>query len=566
MYQFFNLAEFRREITDFLPVGICVIDRQLMVHHWNRQLADWTGVSAHEIFGRTLADCFPELDRPTFKSRIEDGFQSGCPVTFSSAIHRFVLRARSAFSPDGLMCQDALLMPLRDHPDHAMLVITDVTRRVQESNALRKERTKLKLFAEELRRQAEALKVAEANALQANRAKSEFLANVSHEIRTPMTAILGFADVLNDFEVSAEERANAIGTIRANGEHLLQLINDILDISKIEAGRLEMEVAPCRLPELIDDLSKLFTPRAQQRGIAFDIKIAPFTPTVFDTDPLRLKQVLINLLSNAMKFTDSGSVELSVSLIADGAERATMQFEVADSGIGMTDNQLARLFQAFVQVDTSAARRIHGTGLGLVISKRICELLGGGIAVRSQSKVGTRFIVSLPVDVSRLGSQAVPLAKKDSAESSTTGPNIASLTGVKVLVAEDGLDNQKLLSFRLRKEGADFTIVGDGAAAVDAVRHAAHCGRPFDVVLMDIQMPVLDGYEATGQIRANGLTVPIIALTAHAMATDRQVCLESGCTDYHSKPIKWPELRALIVSCIKAATATAQTEDQTILQ
>ncbi len=556
MFQAFNLAEFRREMSDFLPVGICVIDRQLTVHHWNRRMVEWTGLNSHEMFGRTLIDTFPELNRPTFLMRIDDAFRSGCPVTFSAAIHQYVVRARSSFGDGGLMSQDALLLPLREHPNHALLVLTDVTQRVQESNALREERRKLKQLADSLQKQTEALRNAEAQAQTANRAKSEFLANVSHEIRTPMTAILGFADVLTDCDVSAAERSNAISTIRTNGEHLLQLINDILDISKIEAGRLEMEITPCKLPELIEDLSKLFTPRAHQRGIGFEIKIAPFTPTVFDSDPLRLKQVLINLLSNAMKFTEVGSVELSIGLEMSDDQKAAMRFEVVDSGVGMNGEQLARLFQAFVQVDTSAARRFAGTGLGLVISKRICEMLGGGINVSSQPNVGTRFVVTLPVDVQRLQSNAVATSRPARRQEDAAPPS-ASLTGIRVLVAEDGLDNQKLLSFRLKKENADFKIVGDGAAAVVAVKAAAN-KQPFDIVLMDMQMPVLDGYQATGQLRADGFTLPIIALTAHAMASDRQECLDAGCSDYHTKPINWPELRTLIQTHVATARATQE--------
>lgn len=560
MFHAFNLAEFRSEMSDFLPVGICVIDRKFIVHHWNQRLAEWTEVTAEEILGCKLSDVFPELQRPSFLMRVEDAFRSGCPVTFSAAIHRHLLRAKSTFGAGGLMCQDTTLLPLHEHPDHALLVVTDVTQRVQESNALRAERKKLKEVADNLQRQTEALQEAERQAQAANKAKSEFLANVSHEIRTPMTAILGFADVLNDFDVSMAERANAVGTIRSNGEHLLQLINDILDISKIEAGRLEMEMAPCHLPTLLDDLRKLFTHRAQQRGIGFDIKSSPGTPTVFDSDPLRLKQVLINLLSNAMKFTDKGSVELHVGLDVTRDNNASMRFEVVDTGIGMSDEQLSRLFQAFVQVDSSAARRFGGTGLGLVISKRICQLLGGDIKVTSQVNVGTRFRAQLPVDPQRLQLQATPVTHDPVTAPKVTTTAGTALAGLRVLVAEDGLDNQKLIGFRLKKEGADFRIVGDGAAAVVAVNEANENGQPYDIVLMDMQMPVLDGYHAAGQLRAEGQTLPIIALTAHAMASDRQECLDAGCSDYHTKPINWPELRALILSNVAAARSLAETD------
>ena len=559
MFQAFNLAEFRREMSDFLPVGICIIDNQLTVHHWNRRLVEWTGFKAHEMFGQSLLDCFPEVAEARIGARIDDAFRSGCPVTFSAAIHRYVLRAKSAYSVDGIMHQDVVVLPLLDHPDHAIFVVTDVTRRSLESDALRTERQKLKQLATSLQRQAEALKQAEEKAQAASRAKSEFLANVSHEIRTPMTAILGFADVLQDFDVTKDEARNAVTTIRANGEHLLQLINDILDISKIEAGRLDMSITECRLPELIDDLNQLFAPRAHQRGLSFEIEITPFTPTVFLTDVLRLKQVLINLLSNAFKFTEVGSVRLRVALLIDGSDVGRLTFEVQDSGVGMSDEQVGKLFQSFVQVDTSATRRFQGTGLGLVISKRICELLGGDIRVTSQSKIGTKFTVSLPVNLRELKSTAVPLNRATSKASSPASES--TLCGIRVLVAEDGPDNQKLLTFRLRKEQADFKIVGDGEAALKAVKQAIAMNHPYDIVLMDMQMPLMDGYEASTAIRQAGIDVPIIALTANAMASDRQQCLDAGCTDYQTKPINWPSLRAMMIQLTDAALQAASSTD-----
>ena len=378
-----------------------------------------------------------------------------------------------------------------------------------------------------------------AELVRANRAKDDFLANMSHEIRTPMTAILGFSEQLTDSQLSTAERQDAFATLKRNGEHLLQIINDILDLSKIEAGKLSVERIPCRLAEQIDDATRLMADRARQKGLELSVELAADLPAVICTDPTRLDQILINLLGNAIKFTSQGRVSLTVRPIpalepGGSASLERVEFEVADTGIGMTPDQLARVFKPFTQADETMARRFGGTGLGLAISLHLIRALGGEIHVRSELGVGSRFTFTIdpgPVDAST--STPAQTATSHAATASVE----RDLRDLRILVAEDGADNQRLIAAFLRKAGASISLADNGRIAVDQAQTARNAGRPYDVILMDMQMPILDGYAATEELRRQGYNGLIIALTAHAMKGDERRCLAAGCNAYASKPI-----------------------------
>ncbi|MEQ8787025.1 MAG: ATP-binding protein [Pirellulaceae bacterium] len=401
------------------------------------------------------------------------------------------------------------------------------------------------------------LDLAKQESEQASRAKSEFLANMSHEIRTPMTAILGYSELLlaeDAADEAADSRVEALRTIHRNGDHLLSIINDILDLSKIEAGELAVESAACSPRELLDEIHSLMMVRAQAKGIAFEVVYETAVPDRIRTAPTRLRQILMNLAANAVKFTEVGSVRLIVRMAADGAPR--MQFDLVDTGIGMTLQQQQRLFKPFAQADASMSRKFGGTGLGLVISKRLAERLGGDVSiVDSEPGRGSRFRLTVDVELDDDVTWCEPEGRRR-AESTPTTPDgrdgSRPLRGCRVLFAEDGPDNQRLVSFVLRKAGADVTVVENGQLALDQVVD----GGRFDVILMDMQMPLLDGYDATTAIRATGYEGPIIALTAHAMRGDRETCLAAGCSDYSIKPINREELIAKIASCRPAAAPT----------
>ncbi|MEQ1632333.1 MAG: PAS domain S-box protein [Planctomycetota bacterium] len=387
----------------------------------------------------------------------------------------------------------------------------------------------------------------------ANAAKSEFLANMSHEIRTPMTAILGFADLLAQdtyLQSAPQQQLDYVSTIRRNGEHLLSIINDILDLSKIEAGKMTIEAANTQPVDLAHDVMSLMQVKATAKGLQLRLEFATLVPASIQTDPLRLRQILVNLVGNAIKFTEMGSVTLRC-----GAEFATEQmwFEVVDTGIGMTAADCQRLFGAFVQVDSSTARRFHGTGLGLRISKRLAEMLGGDITVSSEPGAGSVFRVAVRsgdlAGIARVESHCAVAPKGEFAPVATPSvspkPNKETpvLAGVRILLAEDGPDNQRLITFHLKKAGAEVATVANGKLAVESmtvdgtVDGALQSPSPFDLVLTDIQMPEMDGYTATRTLRDKGATVPIVALTAHAMQGDMERCLEAGCNGYAQKPI-----------------------------
>jgi signal transduction histidine kinase/DNA-binding response OmpR family regulator len=365
----------------------------------------------------------------------------------------------------------------------------------------------------------------------ANLAKSAFLANTSHEIRTPMNAILGYAEMLLDPHQSDDQRRNSARTIRRNGEHLLAILNDILDISKIEAQKLTVEKLHCELPQLVSDLIGLTRPWAQKKGLSFEIEFDKQIPRQVQTDPLRAKQVLVNLVSNAIKFTETGRVKIGVYREISYFTH-TIRFEVSDTGIGMTREQVDQLFQPFTQGDVSTTRRFGGTGLGLTISKRLAKFLGGDITVKSEPGQGSTFIFRLDGGP-RLGVPLIDNLTLDQLllEAGDACDEELRIQG-RILVAEDGEDNRELVTAHLRRAGAEVVIAGTGRLAVEAAK-----AQKFDLVLMDMQMPELDGYGATRALRAAGITIPIIALTANAMAEDRLKCLSAGCTEYLAKPI-----------------------------
>ncbi len=372
----------------------------------------------------------------------------------------------------------------------------------------------------------------------ANRAKSRFLANASHELRTPLTAILGYADLLADSELSEQQRDLHLQTIRRNGQILLELINDLLDLSKIEAGKMVVERTDCSPYEIAEELASLMRVRAVEKGLSLETDYAFPIPQTIRTDPIRLRQILMNLVGNAIKFTKQGGVRITVGLERQPVASPRLQFSVADTGIGISGPAIAQLFRPFTQVDTSTTRHFGGTGLGLAISQRLAKMLNGEVTVVSEPGKGSTFTVS--VDPGSL--QDVPMLQappKYGAEEPRpkTARRKETLRG-RVLLAEDGKDNQRLIAVILKKAGLEVDLAENGQIACDCATASADEGRPYDLILMDMQMPELDGYGATRRLRQDGWQGPIIALTAHAMAGDREKCLQAGCDGYLSKPIE----------------------------
>lgn len=367
----------------------------------------------------------------------------------------------------------------------------------------------------------------------ANQVKSLFLANMSHEIRTPLGAILGFIDLLNDPTLNPEERLKYSEIISRNGQQLTQLIDDILDLSKVEAGHLEIETLAMSLPTLLSDVKELMSQRASEKGLTFTFEKGHNLPETIYTDPTRARQILMNIIGNAVKFTSQGGITVKVHSEGDpdSAVGQKICFVVDDTGLGISAESRRRLFEWFTQADASTTRKFGGTGLGLALSRRLARSLGGDITLEDKAETGSRFIIKI---ANRAKDQATAVVKP--AKVST-----ASLNGVKVLVVDDAIDNRILMESILTRNGVIVDLAENGREAVSKALAGDH-----DLVLMDIQMPVQDGLEATAELRAKGYQKPIIALTAHAMREEREKTIAAGCESHLTKPIQLQKLLQVI--------------------
>jgi PAS domain S-box-containing protein len=530
--------ELKRRLELFVentPAQVAMLDRELRYLVVSRGWLDHYGLQSGQVLGQLHDDLFPILS-----ARWSERFGRALGGERLHCERDLLTR------PDGNSDWTRwTLQPWRDEQGRiggVVLVTEDIGEQVEHEVRL-----------------AESREAAEA----ANRAKSGFLANMSHEIRTPMTAILGFTDLLLDPDLEHGQRSEYVDTIRRNGHHLLTLINDVLDLSKIEAGKLALEALPVEPQPLLRELRDLFQVHAEPKGLDLRLRIETPLPRRLTTDPVRLRQILTNLLGNALKFTSSGWVELGARCQA--ADRR-LQFWIADSGIGMSDGQVQRLFQPFTQADDSTARHFGGTGLGLSISRRLAQMLGGDLRVETELGAGSRFTLELPLPP---GDELEPATAVDPQDCASPAPERSAverppqalpalpLLGRRLLLAEDGLDNQRLIRLLLQRAGAEVSVVGNGRLALEALAAARAGGRPFDLVLMDVQMPELDGLAATRELRQQGQTLPVVALTAQAMAGDRERCLAAGCDDYLAKPID----RALLIDRCQSLLASGLRSD-----
>lgn len=502
-----------RLITDMLPMAVTYLDQNMKFLFVNETYAKWRGIPKSDIVGKSLEEI------------------SG-PETMGAALP-FIQNVMSGQS-------DNYELDVQ-YADRKRRVLVNSIPDVDSNGNIRgiisvtADITDQKFAADELRRAKEAAETA-------NRAKSAFLANMSHEIRTPLGVVLGFADLLTGPGVTAAERQEYVAAIRRNGDLLSNIINDILDLSKVEAGKIDVEKHLISLSEVLSDLKTMLSIQAQEKGLTFKIESDQGVPAHIVTDPLRLRQILLNIVGNAIKFTSRGGVEVHIKHAIKN-NSGVLSFEVRDSGVGISEAQSSRLFEPFTQADASTTRKFGGTGLGLILSKKLANSLGGDVVLdHSVLGEGSTFIITIdPGHPDQKGPEAQKVLGVNSAISRDLSIQANALAGIKVLFVEDAPDNQMIVGRILKNAGAYVDTALNGKDGRDKALH-----NDYDIVLMDLQMPIMDGYEATSSLRDGGFHTPIIALTAHALMEERQRCLSNGFNDHLSKPIN----RNALVKCI----------------
>ena len=535
------------------------------VGSWSYDLAsgalEWSR-QTYELFGRDYNDGPPTYEDMLELIHDDDASRLDAAVklaTSEGVPYALVVRTRHGHNGVRFTRRQGRVR----HDEHGAIcglfgTVSDVTAEIEREEALASARAELEGVN---RRLVEtncglAEQTARANDLaqqanRANMAKSEFLANMSHEIRTPLTAILGYADILRDERsVQSDDSFGmaAVDTIHRASEHLLDIINDILDVSKIEAGKVVVERIETALPNVLSEIHSLMQSRAAAKGVTLRTHLMTPVPDRIYSDPTRLRQILMNLIGNAAKFTDVGQIDVRASVIMM-EDRPVLRIEVEDTGPGMSDEQASRLFQPFTQADASVTRRHGGTGLGLTICRQLAELMDGTVRLDfSTAGRGSQFTLELPIfplEGATLVESLARISNREAARKSGAHTRIVALAG-RILLAEDGEDNQRLIAYYLRQAGATVVVVANGVSALESIHNAEQQNQPFDLLLTDMQMPQMDGYTLARTLRQRGSTMPVVAVTAHAMADDRQRCLEAGCDDYATKPL---DRVALLETC-----------------
>jgi PAS domain S-box-containing protein len=500
-----------RTLADAIPHIVWKAKVDGTVDYFNKVWTNYTGLTQEQSLGASWQDCFDPEDLKHFLKTWINAMDSG---------NEFELEARLKNKKGEFRWHWIRAVPEVRHFDVVAWLgtCTDIhDRKLSEARLL------------------EAQKVA----VEANLAKTSFLANMSHEIRTPMGAILGFTELMLAPNQTEEDRLNAITTIRRNGQHLLYIIDEILDISKVESGHLETENLEINFPSLMEEVKTFLGVQAKSKGLGLEFYLEGAVPEVIHSDALRLRQILLNIIGNALKFTEKGKV----SVYASWDERQSqMLVRVNDTGIGIDETYLHRLFQPFAQMDYSTTRRFGGTGLGLALSRKLAQALGGDVTLAcSEPGKGSTFEIRIEVGVKTPVNWVTHLPGNDSAQKLIRRDEEQKLKNTRVLVVDDSPDNQVIIGFFLGAAGASVDYADNGEQGVDK----AMLGD-YNMVLMDIQMPEVDGYEATRRLRSRGFEKPIVALTAHALKEERDRCLSAGCNDHFTKPVDRSKLITLV--------------------
>jgi signal transduction histidine kinase/CheY-like chemotaxis protein len=545
-------------IFEVAPVGMLLVDEAVTIQMANRACAQLVNKDIEQLIDARPGDALHCLSAARSAGGCGTGDNcNGCNLRkmLNSVLceNKIVHREESEFvfilnGQESTACFEISALPIvLDGKRYAVAVLNNITERKQAEEQLRQAREQSELARLEtehlnkcLEIEAQRANSLAQDAMDANRAKSDFLAAMSHEIRTPMNAILGFSELLTEEPLNSQQ-GEYVSLIHNSGTTLLSLINDILDFSKIEAGKLSIEKSETRLDVILEEIESMFRPMATKKGIELAVLQCDDLPGVIQTDPTRLRQCLINLINNAVKFTEQGHVYVNVSAY-DKQGKFFIQFDIEDTGIGIPAAKQQSIFEAFVQAESSTTRKFGGTGLGLAITRKLAVLLGGGVTVCSQPGVGSIFTLTIETTVSNRTSQWNKYNQAEELERPLSAQQEEiEIEKAVILLVEDNPVNQQLMRAILGRMGHEVVLAENGQEALDAIEK-----RAFDIVLMDIQMPVLNGLEATRAIRAKGGDIPIIAVTANAIKGDSDKCIEAGCNDYLSKPINKDKLKDVI--------------------
>jgi PAS domain S-box-containing protein len=500
-----------RKLADSMPQIVWTSGGDRRINYANQRWYEYTGLTPEATLGGTAADLVHPEDRAKTLAAQQMAIVNG-----SSMMSETRIRAANG--------------------DYRWFLIRSTAIRDRYENILRWYGTFTDIHEQKLA--AEELEHAKNIAENANRAKSNFLANMSHEIRTPLGAILGFAELMADPEQNAQERLEYIEIIKRNGDQLSRVISEILDLSKVESDRLQLERVRFSLPELLSDVTTLLKLQAQEKNLTLSLKFERGLPTFIVSDPTRLRQILINVVGNAIKFTSRGEVVLSARAVkADGAIPECVRFEISDTGPGISEDQAIHLFEPFMQGDSSMTRKFGGTGLGLALSRRLAKALGGDLRLeKSDVGVGSTFVFTIETGLTEkqqkengVDADFATVLQSVRPAPARSGPD---LTGTSILVVDDSPDNCSLISYILSRAGAKVDTKNDGRSGCEQALKAK-----YDLVFMDIQMPRMDGFEAAEYLRAHEFHQPLVAITAHAMKGDRERCLNAGFRDHMTKPI-----------------------------
>jgi len=513
--------EIWKGLVDSAPDALVMVDSQGRIVFVSQQSENLFGYTRDELVGQNIERLLPERFREKHVGQRSGYIENPRMRPMGAGISLYARRKDGSEVP-----VEISLSPLKT--EGASLVtaaIRDISDRRKAEEELRKAR-----------------EVAES----ANRSKSEFLANMSHEIRTPLAGILGYAEMVVLYCNSDEERKAYMEKIRRCSDTLTELINDILDLSKVESGVLKVESIPIGVVSEIETVVNLLQNKASEKNLALEVSYERPLPEKIHSDPTRLRQILLNLLGNAIKFTEKGKVVLRIYL--DKSQEKTVCFEVKDSGCGLTPEEQARLFQPFVQADSSTTRKYGGTGLGLALSRRLARALGGDlILAESTPEKGSTFLFKVPLIVAKTQDEVTAKPEVETPRN-FEGPNLR-LDGTRVLVVEDNPDNRELIGRFLGAPGAIVTMAVNGRQALEKAMN-----EQYEAIIMDIQMPELDGYEVTKRLRSHGIKTPIIALTAHAMNDEREKCLACGCDEFLTKPLNTERLVSTVHRFAKSKT------------